>query len=112
MAKSRITFNEDGLQDLLNSPGVKQALMAEANKVRATAQSTAQAAQGGPGGKLTGYAEAGFTVEFVARGKRPEVRVQSNADPQMALRVYFASQKRDGVSHLRAALYANSTRGA
>lgn len=112
MGKVKIVWDEQGFEDLLNSPEIKAALMAEAQNVRGTAQATAQDAQGGPGGDLAGYAEAGFSVEYIKRGRRPEVRIVSNADPQMALRVYFASQKKWGVSHLRRALYKNSTRGA
>lgn len=112
MAKNTIEFDEDGLEKLLKSKEIQQILMGEANKVQGTAKATAQAAQKGPGGELTGYAESGFSVEYRARGRRPEVRVLSNADPEMALRVYFATQIRDGVAHLRAALYAHTTRGA
>lgn len=51
------------------------------------------------------YAAAGFTGKVEPRTKRPRGVVKSNADGETALRAQFASQKLEGVSHLRAALY-------
>lgn len=106
VAKVRVEFNESELTRLVNeNKYIRDALVGTARLVAAEAEATAQDAQNGPGGTLSGYAEAGFTVIWEARGgKRPRVLIQSNADPQMALRVHFYTQKRDGISHLRAAL--------
>jgi len=91
--------------------GIKTMLMSTASQVAAEAQATADYAQLGPGGELTGYAEAGFDVVYEPRGTKPRVVIRSNADPETALRVHFYTQKRDGVGHLRAALYKFTTRG-
>lgn len=105
MAKTKVVFIEGAFGELLKkNPKLKQVFTDEAEKVRDAAQSTAQAAQNGPDGTLYGYAEAGFTWKWESRGNRPRVDIYSNADPEMALRVHFYTQKRDGISHLRAAL--------
>lgn len=82
------------------------------SQVAAEAQATAQDAQKGPGGTISGYAEAGFDVVWEPRGgKRPRVVIKSNASPETALRVLFYTQKKWGVAHLRRALYKYTTRG-
>lgn len=105
MANTKIVLEKDGFTNLFNkNPQLKAIFMEEANKVKTAAQSTAQSAQNGAGGTLYGYAEAGFTVTWEIRGNRPRAVISSNADPEMSLRVHFYTQKRDGISHLRAAL--------
>ena len=108
MAKTvKVDVHPEGLVDLLNSsPEIRKLLAEEADLVKTAAEATAQEAQNGPGGTLHGYAEAGFTVVWEMRGRRPRILIQSNADPEMALIVHFYTQKRDGISHLRKALQA------
>lgn len=102
-----------GLEDFLNNnPSVKALFTDLGNEVAAEAQATADDAQKGAGGKISGYAEAGFSVAFERRTGRPRVTVTSNADPETFLRAYFYTQKRDGVAHLRRALYKFTKRGA
>lgn len=106
MAKVQIQKNQAGFTKLLQSAEMRAGLMRQGEKVLAEAQATADAAQKGTGGKITGYAEAGFSIEYETRGKRPRVVVKSNnTDPITLERVYWFTQKRDGVAHLRAALY-------
>lgn len=99
-------------QFLQQNKPVRDMLVRSAQAVAANAQATAQNAQKGPDGKLTGYAEAGFAVEWESRGgKRPRVNIKSLADIKTAMAVHFYTQKRDGVAHLRAALYSETYRG-
>ena len=112
-SKVRIEIHEQGLRDLVsaNKP-IRDLLVSTAQNVASEAQATAQSAQEGPGGTIYGYAEAGFSVEWDARGgKRPRVNVISNATPKMAMAAYFHTMKRDGIDHLRAALYKFTNRG-
>ena len=101
----RVEIHPDGLQDFLqkNKP-VRDELMREANKVKAEAQRTASSAEEGPGGRIDGYAAAGFSTVWDAGYKWPRVQVVSNADIQTALAVIFHTVKRDGISHMRAAM--------
>lgn len=102
----RIQSNPKGFAQLLQSAEMRTGLIRQGEKVAEQAQATADAAQNGAGGKISGYAEAGFSVVFEARGKRPRVIVKSNnTNPETLERVYWFTQKRDGVTHLRAALY-------
>lgn len=113
MAKTKVVVHEDGLRELLrvNKP-IRDQMFQVANAVARVAQSTADSAQKGAGGRIAGYAEAGFSVTWEDNGKkRPHVNVTSNADPLTALKVLFYTQKRDGVAHLRAALYSQTRRG-
>jgi competence CoiA-like predicted nuclease len=87
-----------------NKP-VRDMLAKTAGNVLAEAQSTASEAENGAGGRVTGYAAAGFKIVWIMNGKRPQVRIVSNADSLTATQVHFYTQKRDGVAHLRAALY-------
>jgi hypothetical protein len=105
---TRVVVHEDGIADFLEmNPGVKAQLMGVAEQVAAKAQATASSAEEGSGGRITGYSAAGFSVEWESRGgKRPRVNIRSNADKKTFLAAHFHSQKRDGVGHLRAALYA------
>jgi hypothetical protein len=113
MAKRvRIEYAPNAITDFVkaNRP-IQDQLMNTGRAVAANAQATAQSAQNGPEGRLTGYAEAGFAVQFESRGKRPRVIIKSLADIKTALAAHFYTQKRDGVGHLRAALYKETTRG-
>lgn len=113
MARVKVTIHEDGITALLSqNKGMRDGLVAVANLVQGEAQATASDAEGGPEGRLTGYAAAGFQVEWEGRsGKRPRVNVRSLADPMMALRVHLSTQKRWGIAHLRKALYKYTMRG-
>lgn len=79
--------------------------------VQAEAAATADSAQRGAGGRLDGYAQAGFSIKWITKGKRPQVQIHSNADSKTATAAHFYTQKRDGVAHLRAALYKFTRRG-
>lgn len=105
MAKVRIEIHNEGLKQLLQqNKEIRDTMFKVANAVKAAAEQTADSAQNGAGGRLYGYAEAGFATAWDARGKRPRILISSLADPEMALRVHFYTQKRDGISHLRKAL--------
>lgn len=91
---------------LQQNKDIRDLLMSQAGIVKGEAEGTAQDAQGGPGGKLDGYAEAGFSVKWDGRSRRPRVLITSDADPDMALRVHLSTQKRWGIAHLRKALKA------
>ena len=110
----KVKVDEAGISQFLQAnKSVRDLLVGTAQAVAANATATADAAQKGPGGTLTGYAEAGFAVEWQARGgKRPRVNVRSLADAKTAMAVHFYTQKRDGVAHLRAALYSETYRGS
>lgn len=103
-----VVVDPQGLADLLEqNKSIRDTLFGVANAVAAHAQSTASDAEGGAGGRIDGYASAGFSVVWDARGgKRPRVNVVSNADPATATAAHFHTQKIWGVGHLRAALYA------
>lgn len=110
---TRVIVHEEGIAAFLqmNKP-VRDMLIGVGQKVQANAQATADDAQNGAGGRIDGYAQAGFSVEWESRGgKRPRVNVRSNADTETATAVHFYTQKRDGVAHLRAALYKETVRG-
>lgn len=87
-----------------NKP-VRDMLARTAGNVLAEAQSTASEAENGAGGRIDGYAAAGFKIVWLTKSKRPQIRIVSNADSETATAVHFYTQKRDGVGHLRAALY-------
>jgi hypothetical protein len=113
MARVKVTVHEEGIAAFLEqNKQIRDQLVGVARGVAAEAQATADSAQEGSGGRISGYAEAGFAVEWQARGgKRPRVNVVSKADPKTALAAHFHTQKRDGVAHLRAALYRFTRRG-
>ena len=111
MAKN-VVLHQEGFIALLNDPAVIGLLETMGDKVAGEAAATADDAQKGAGGRIDGYAQAGFTVELERRGRRPRVNVRSNADPEMALRAYWYTQKTWGVAHLRRALYKFTNRGA
>jgi hypothetical protein len=104
---TRVIVDEAAISIFLqqNKP-VRDLLVSTAQAVASEAQATASDAENGPGGTITGYASAGFSVEWESRGgKRPRVNIVSNADPETTTRAHFYTQRRDGVAHLRAALY-------
>jgi hypothetical protein len=113
MAKIKVVVHEDGIADFLNkNKGVRDMLVASAQDVAKEAQATADSAQEGTGGRITGYAEAGFEVQWEQRsGSRPRVNVVSKADTQTFLAAHFHTMKRDGVAHLRKALYSITRKG-
>lgn len=91
---------------------IRDEIVGVAQKVASEAAGTASAAENGAGGRIDGYAAAGFSVQYESRGnKRPRVNIVSNADPKISMAAHFHTQKRDGVGHLRAALYKFTTRG-
>lgn len=109
MAKLKVTgvyVDPRGVEYFLktNKP-VRDMLAKTAANVAAEAAATASAAENGAGGRIDGYASAGFKVTWLTRSKRPQIRIESNASGETATAVHFYTQKRDGVGHLRAALY-------
>lgn len=114
MANVKVQVHEQGIADLLEAnPAIRAQLMGVAGEVAAAAQATAGEAENGPGGRIDGYADAGFSVVWEARGgKRPRVLVVSNAPIKTFLAAHFHTQKRDGIAHMRAALYKFTRRGA
>jgi hypothetical protein len=113
MARPRVEIDQVGLRELLaENKGLRDALASVANDVAAEAQATASEAENGAGGRIDGYAAAGFSVKYTPGGPgRPGFEVHANADPETATAVHFYTQKRDGVAHLRAALYSQTTKG-
>ena len=113
MAKARIQVHEDGIAAFLQqNKDVRDLLMRTANSVAAEAKKTASSAENGPGGSISGYAGAGFEVEWESRnGRRPRINIRSLADIKTAMAAHFYTQKRDGTAHLRAALYKFTKRG-
>lgn len=113
MARVKVIVDEAAFTEFINkNKYIRDALVGTAQSVATEAATTADAAQNGSGGRLTGYAEAGFTVQYQSRGgKRPRVNIISNADGETALAAHFYTQRRDGVGHLRAALYKFTYRG-
>lgn len=113
MARVRVVVDEAAFAEFIsNNKYIRDELVGTAQAVAAEAAATADSAQKGSGGRLTGYAEAGFSVQYQSRGgKRPRVNIVSNADGETALAAHFYTQRRDGVGHLRAALYKFTRRG-
>jgi hypothetical protein len=113
MAKVKVVVHEDGIAKFLQTNKVvRDKMVHAAQDVAGEAQATASNAENGPGGKIDGYADAGFSVVWESRsGKRPRVNIVSNADMKTFLAAHFHTQKRDGVAHLRAALYSVTRRG-
>lgn len=109
---NRLKFNPDGIRQLMNDVGMDRILFDVGQQVAQEAEATAQDAQRGPGGTISGYAEAGFFVGIIDSGNRPVCIVSSRADEQTAWAAHFYTTKRDGVGHLRRALYKFTRRGA
>ncbi len=105
MAKVRVDVDEQALAEFVETNrDIKDLLLSVGNNVKSAAEATAQDAQGGPGGRLSGYAEAGFSVVWESRGRRPRVLIVSNADSEMATRVHLSTIVRWGIGHMRKAL--------
>lgn len=104
MARARIEFDQGGIQNLLQSGGVRSHIMGIAGQVQSEASATAQAAEQGSS-RLAGYAAAGFSVAWEPRGKRPRAVVTSNAPTNVYLRVFISTAKNFGTPHFLAALY-------
>lgn len=111
MAKIKIEYDKRAVEAFLKSDDIYKGLEEIAEKVKDEAKATASAAENGAGGTLDGYAAAGFKVYKHVGGSRAQARIESLADPEMFTRVQFYTQKRDGVAHLRAALYKFTKRG-
>lgn len=111
MAKVRVDYNPDDVRAWLSeNPDVKNLIMGVAQGVAGEAQATAGDAEKGAGGRIDGYAAAGFRTEWVGSG-RPQARVYSNADSKTITAAHFHTQLVNGVAHLRAALYRFTSRG-
>lgn len=112
MAKVTVRVDPGAIKEFLqqNKP-VRDLLYNVGAAVQSNAESTASDAERGPGGRIDGYAAAGFSVIFDMGRTTPRVIVKSNADSETATRVYWYTQKRDGVAHLRQALYSETMRG-
>lgn len=107
MARTKIKIKPNQPADFIReNKDFRDFLVGKANDVRAEAERTAPGAEGSPPDRTAGYAAAGFRVQFEARGRRPRVNIISNASPDVAQAVYWYTQKRDGVAHLRQALYS------
>lgn len=109
MARVKVVIHDEAIDSFLEeNPAVKNVLLDQGRKVLAEAEATASEAEGGDGGRLTGYAAAGFSLEYEKRSSgRPRVNIRSNlTDGEMLARIYFSTQKRWGVTHLRRALYS------
>lgn len=108
--KTRVVVHEEGIADFLSmNKGVRDMMFDVANEVVSEASRTADSAQKGSGGRISGYAEAGFEAQWESRGgKRPRINIVSKADKDTAWSAHFHSQLVGGVGHLRAALYSNS----
>lgn len=111
--KSYVEIEPNGLRDFLAAnKGLRDQLATVANAVKAYAEATASAAENGPGGRIDGYAAAGFGIRYVMGGPgRPGFEVYSMADSKTITAVHFYTQRRDGVAHLRKALYSQTRRG-
>ena len=107
MVKLQVKIKADKAEyrNLLQNKKLINHMVDIGKEVKDEAEKTASAAENGPGGTLDGYAAAGFDVIVEkGRNKRPKILVASYADEDLALRVLFYTQKRDGRAHLRAAL--------
>jgi len=101
----RVVIDPQGVADFLRSnKPVRDLLAGEAATVQAEAQSTADSAQKGAGGRIDGYAQSGFSIIWEMRSRRPRIIIKSNADAKTSMNAHFYTQKRDGIGHLRAAL--------
>lgn len=105
MAKVRIERHDDAFRAFLKSDDIYNILDIIADGVLAEAEATASDAEKGAGGNIDGYASAGFTKMKYKGGTRAEAIIVSKASEAIALAAHFYTQRRDGVGHLRAALY-------
>jgi len=101
MAKAGdVKFEKAAFKKFIQSAEVTNLLQPAAQAIARTARATAKAAELGST-RLEGYAGAGFGVEVQKRSKRQRIIVKSNADPKLAMRVHFATQKKNGIGHMR-----------
>jgi hypothetical protein len=112
MAKIKIEMHNDVVQAFLKSDKMYNHLKDIADKVQKEAAATASNAEDGAGGKIDGYAAAGFEVFRHLGGTRVEAWIVSKADPYISWKAYWHTQKRDGVAHMRKALYKFTKRGS
>jgi len=105
VAKTRIEFHESGVIDLMDELGMRAILTEAGQKVADELAATATVADNGPGGTIDGYSDAGFTVTYEARGRRPRVVVKSNAPGDVAAAAQFNYYHKTGQLHMLAALY-------
>lgn len=104
MAKAgTIKKNQAGFRALIQSSIVTGILQNAASAVVATARSSAKSAELGST-RLEGYASAGFGTVLQKRSRRQRILIGSNAPAQLAMRVHFATQKVNGIGHLRQAV--------
>lgn len=109
--KVKIEVNKKDIQKWLSeSKEVKKLLMDVAKDVEGEARRTASDAENGSGGTITGYESAGFKTEYDTSGNIPVAKVVSNADGGTATAAHFNSQRKNGIGHLRAALYKFTTK--
>jgi hypothetical protein len=97
---------------MMKQPGIVLFIFDVAQQVQDEAIATASAAENGSGGTLDGYSSAGFFAGIMDGGNREVAIVSSKAEPEIAWAAHFHTIKRDGVGHLRAALYKFTRRGA
>lgn len=109
---NRLVWNKAGIRQLMNDAKMDEFLFSVAKDVQTEAIATAQDAQRGPGGTISGYAEAGFFVGIEDSGDRPIAIVAAKAPGDVSWAAHFFTTKRDGIGHLRAALYKFTHRGA
>jgi len=112
MAKVKIETHDAAFRDLLKSDDMYKIVKSVADDVLAEAEATASDAEKGSGGTIDGYASSGFSIVRKQGGTRVEAHVQSNASPEIFLKAFFYTAKRDGVAHIRRALYKFTKRGA
>lgn len=104
--KVRIVIDKKAIGKWLRTDdSVAHLLLDQARDVASEAAATASEAENGSGGELDGYASAGFSVDIMQTPTRQAAIIASNAAPETALAVHFYTQRRDGIGHLRAALY-------
>lgn len=98
-----VKFDNVAFKKFVQSAEVTNLLRPAAEAVARTIRSTAKAAELGST-RLQGYAGAGFAVIVEKRSKRQRIIIKSNADPKLAMRVHFATQKANGIGHMRQAM--------
>lgn len=105
MAKTRVEWHEEGLIDVMDQLGMRSILTEAGQKVADELAATATVADNGPGGTIDGYSDAGFSVIYEPRGRRPRVVVKSNAPGDVAAAAGFNYYHKTGQLHMLAALY-------
>lgn len=113
MANVKVVVHEKGISDFLQmNKGVRDQMVSVANMVKSEAEATASDAEEGPGGRISGYADAGFEVQWESRGgKRPRVLIVVKADKKTFLAAHFHYLLKTGYGHMAAAIYSVSRSG-